>query len=79
MSIEERAYKQYPPHQNAFTEELRSKGRAGYIKGARAQRDIDIEKACEWLTDYFVFKHEAMSGQGCNAFLEEFRNAMKGE
>lgn len=36
-----------------------------------------IEKACEWLSDYFVFKHEAMSAQGCDAFLKKFRSAME--
>ena len=35
-----------------------------------------IDDACEWLSDYFVFKHEAMSAQGCDAFLRAFRKAM---
>ena len=35
-----------------------------------------IDEACKWLSDYFVFKHEAMSAQGCDAFLHEFRKAM---
>ena len=45
--------------------------------GAAEQEQIDIDKACEWLSDYFVIKHEAMSAQGCDVFLKEFRKAMK--
>lgn len=48
-----------------------------YIKGATEQKVIDIEKACEWLSNYFVFEHEAMSAQGCDAFLRAFRKAME--
>ena len=39
-------------------------------------RKDTIDDACEWLSDYFVFKHEGMSAQGCDAFLREFRKAM---
>lgn len=48
-----------------------------YERGAKEQKAIDIEKACDWLSDYFVFKHEAMSAQGCDAFLKKFRSAME--
>lgn len=49
----------------------------GYKVGATEQKIIDINKACDWLSDYFVFKHEAMSAQGCDAFLKKFRSAME--
>lgn len=48
-----------------------------YIKGATEQKAIDIEKVCDWLSNYFVFEHEAMSAQGCDAFLRAFRKAME--
>ena len=48
-----------------------------YIKGATEQKAIDIEKVCDWLSNYFVFEHEAMSAQGCDAFLRTFRKAME--
>lgn len=36
-----------------------------------------IDDACEWLSNYFVVKHEGMTAQGCDAFLKEFRKAME--
>lgn len=45
-------------------------------KTAERTKKDTIDKACKWLSDYFVFKHEAMSAQGCDAFLHEFRKAM---
>ena len=45
--------------------------------GATEQKAIDIEKVCDWLSNYFVFEHEAMSAQGCDAFLRAFRKAME--
>lgn len=48
-----------------------------YIKGATEQKAIDIEKVCDWLSNYFVFEHEAMSAAGCDAFLRKLRKAME--
>ena len=48
-----------------------------YIKGATEQKAIDIEKVCDWLSNYFVFEHEAMSAAGCDAFLRRLRKAME--
>ena len=36
-----------------------------------------IDAVCEWLSNYFVVKHEGMTAQGCDAFLKEFRKAME--
>ena len=48
-----------------------------YIKGATEQKAIDIEKVCDWLSNYFVFEHEAMSAAGCDAFLRKLRKALE--
>lgn len=48
-----------------------------YIKGATEQKAIDIEKVCDWLSNYFVFEHEGMTAQGCDAFLRKLRKAME--
>ena len=41
-----------------------------------ARKDL-LDKVCNWLGNYFVFEHEAMSAQGCDAFLKKFRSAME--
>lgn len=48
-----------------------------YIKGATEQKVIDLEKVCDWLSNYFVFEHEGMTAQGCDAFLRKLRKAME--
>lgn len=48
-----------------------------YIKGATEQKAIDLEKVCDWLSNYFVFEHEGMTAQGCDAFLRKLRKAME--
>lgn len=48
-----------------------------YIKGATEQKAIDIEKVCDWLSNYFVFEHEAMSAAGCDAFLRKLRKDLE--
>lgn len=48
-----------------------------YIAGAKEQKAIDIEKVCDWLSNYFVFEHEAMSAAGCDAFLRKLRKALE--
>ena len=48
-----------------------------YIKGATEQKVIDIDKVCDWLSNYFVFEHEAMSAAGCDAFLRKLRKEME--
>ena len=48
----------------------------GYMRGATEQKAIDIEKVCDWLSNYFVFEHEAMSAAGCDAFLRKLRKDM---
>lgn len=37
-----------------------------------ARKDL-LDKVCEWLGNYFVFEHEAMSAAGCDAFLRKLR------
>ena len=41
-----------------------------------ARKDL-LDKVCEWLGNYFVFEHEAMSAAGCDAFLRGLRKAME--
>ena len=41
------------------------------------QKVIDLEKVCDWLSNYFVFEHEGMTAQGCDAFLRKLRKAME--
>ena len=41
------------------------------------QKAIDIDKVCDWLSNYFVFEHEAMTATGCDAFLKALRKAME--
>ena len=51
----------FPSHDTADAESMR----IGYIKGATEQRDIDIEKAVEWLKENarnYIFREE--SGKG---------------
>ena len=37
-----------------------------------ARKDL-LDKVCDWLGNYFVFEHEAMSAVGCDAFLHKLR------
>ena len=41
-----------------------------------ARKDL-LDKVCDWLGNYFVFEHEAMSAAGCDAFLHVLRKAME--
>ena len=41
------------------------------------QKAIDIDKVCDWLCNYFVFEHEAMSAAGCDAFLRKLRKDLE--
>ena len=36
-----------------------------------------LDKVCNWLGNYFVFEHEAMSAAHCDAFLRTLRKAME--
>lgn len=76
-TIEERAdaYVGHPFEIDEFSSTTAK--RQAFIDGAKEQRKIDIDKACDWLSDYFIIKHEAMSAQGCDAFLKKFRSAME--
>ena len=70
-TIEERA------SEYAYTEwisELTDVAKESYIKGAYDQKEIDIDKACEWL------KERVQCGvhpQRAYGFAEEFRKAME--
>ena len=54
MTIEERAdaYVGHPEEIDEFTSATIK--RAAYIRGAKEQKAIDIEKACEWLGNYLM-------------------------
>ena len=41
-----------------------------------ARKDL-LDKVCNWLGNYFVFEHEAMSAAGCDAFLRTLRKSME--
>lgn len=40
-----------------------------------ARKDL-LDKVCNWLGNYFVFEHEAMSAAHCDAFLRTLRKSM---
>ena len=40
-----------------------------------ARKDL-LDKVCNWLGNYFVFEHEAMSAAHCDAFLRTLRKLM---
>ncbi len=46
----------------------------GYIKGATDQKDIDIEKACEWIKENVECGVHPQSAYG---FADRFRTAME--
>ena len=54
MTIEERAdaYVGHPEEIDEFTTETIK--RNAYIRGAKEQKAIDIEKACEWFDNYLM-------------------------
>ena len=54
MTIEERAdaYVGHPEEIDEFTSATIK--RAAYIRGAKEQKAIDIEKACEWFGNYLM-------------------------
>lgn len=41
-----------------------------------ARKDL-LDKVCNWLGNYFVFEHEAMSAAHCDAFLRTLRKSME--
>ena len=48
----------------------------GYIAGAKEQKVIDIDKACEWLKEN---TEGGVHPQSAYGFIEKFRKAMKEE
>lgn len=40
-----------------------------------ARKDL-LDKVCNWLGNYFVFEHEAMSAAHCDAFLRTLRKSI---
>jgi hypothetical protein len=49
----------------------------GFIEGATLADKTMIDKACQWLTKYFVLDHEGMSPSGFGVFEYMFRKAME--
>lgn len=45
-----------------------------YIKGATEQRNIDIDKTCEWLREYAMANRRTL---GYGDLIVEFRKAME--
>lgn len=41
-----------------------------------ARKDL-LDKVCNWLGNYFVFEHEAMSAAHCDAFLRTLRKSIE--
>ena len=41
-----------------------------------ARKDL-LDKVCNWLGNYFVFEHEAMSAAHCDAFLRALRKSIE--
>lgn len=48
-----------------------------YTEGAKDQKQIDIDKACEWLQNYFTIEHQGMSASGYMLFEHLFKKAME--
>lgn len=57
-----------------YNEALASIYEEGYIAGAREQKQIGIEKACEWLKENIEGGVHPQSAYG---FIEKFRKAME--
>lgn len=87
-TIEERAdeYVGHPKEIDEFSSATIK--RQAFIDGARAQRKIDIDKACEWLMtnleipeDGVISEEEGkeLLGDKPVTFIEEFRKAMEDE
>lgn len=79
-TIEERA-KEYAPEPNKFEYVFPTSGkpivnieRKAYIVGAKEQKVIDIEKACEWLKENI---EGGVHPQSIYGFVEKFRKAME--
>ena len=70
-TIEERASeyanKEWTPEYHFIAEE-------SYIAGAKEQKAIDIDKACEWLKENIEGSVHPQSAYG---FVEKFRKAME--
>lgn len=76
MTIEERAKEkawEYEPYDmtqyNIYVD--------AYTEGATDQKQIDIDKACEWLQNYFTIEHQGMTASGYMIFEKMFRKAME--
>ena len=84
MNIEERAEKYAQSFRYLDMEDyddgLRCGRNEGYVKGAKEQREIDVEKAIDWLKRElgYPMPYELFE-QWCDEKLEDFRKAMKGE
>lgn len=57
--------------------EEKKKLRLGYVRGATEQKAIDIEKACEWLMNYFK-NGDFIQHYSVDNFIKNFRKAMEG-
>ena len=71
-SIEERAKEAYPAHEYSVLERVMKRG--AYIRGAKEQKSVDIDKAksafnkaCGWLSTYTWY----------NEVFEEFRKVIE--
>lgn len=84
-TIEERAYDSRRMHFDesfqTFNKEHRNmrEWEYGYCQGATEQREIDIEKACEWLRTWLINNDEMAIGHAylAESIVEEFRKAME--
>ena len=71
-TIEERAKEAYPAHEYSVLERVMKRG--AYIRGAKEQKSVDIDKAksafnkaCGWLSTYTWY----------NEVFEEFRKVIE--
>ena len=53
------------------------KGAPTYSDAIEWSRKDLLDKVCNWLGNYFVFEHEAMSAAHCDAFLRTLRKSME--
>ena len=81
MTIEERANKYVDEHVEVMNANdpmsllLKSSVKHAYINGAKEQKWLDIEKACDWLSEFLCGRCEdSLNTKWCNQFKQYMEN-----
>lgn len=78
MTIEERAKEYSQRNFDGFYSGMENAEYDAYVVGSKKQREIDIENACQWFTDY-LFDVLGCPDDWCRSGEEEFKKAMNYE